>query len=48
MRLGVECDDMLERHPTGLETALQEIYRQCQLPIYITEHGSSSSDEDFS
>jgi len=47
VRLGVECDDMLERYPVGLESALQQIYQQCQLPIYITEHGSSSSDEAF-
>jgi beta-glucosidase len=47
MRLGVECDDMLERHPMGLEAALQRLYRECQLPIYVTEHGSSSSDEAF-
>jgi len=46
-RMGVECDDMLERHPLGLESALQEMYQQCHLPIYITEHGSSSADEDF-
>ena len=25
--LGVECDDMLERHPVGLEFALEEMYR---------------------
>jgi beta-glucosidase len=46
-RLGVECDDMLERYPAGLEFALQEMYRRCNLPIYITEHGSSSADEPF-
>jgi beta-glucosidase len=46
-RMGVECDDMLERHPAGLEAALQEMYRQCHLPIYITEHGSSSTDDAF-
>jgi beta-glucosidase len=46
-RLGVECDDMLERHPVGLESALRKIYQQCQLPIYITEHGSASADEAF-
>jgi beta-glucosidase len=46
-RMGVECDDMLERHPRGLESALQEMYQYCHLPIYITEHGSSSSDEAF-
>ena len=46
-RMGVECDDMLERYPVGLESALQEIYQSCQLPIYITEHGSSGDDEAF-
>ncbi|MDB6019761.1 MAG: hypothetical protein JWR19_4250 [Pedosphaera sp.] len=46
-RLGVECDDMLERHPAGLESALSEMYQQCRLPIYLTEHGSSSTDEAF-
>jgi beta-glucosidase len=46
-RMGIECDDMLERHPLGLEFALQEMYQQCRLPIYITEHGSSSADEAF-
>jgi len=45
--MGVECDDMLERHPAGLEFALQDMHRQCRLPIYLTEHGSSSSDEAF-
>jgi len=45
--MGVECDDMLERHPPGLESALQQMYQQCRLPVYITEHGSSSADEAF-
>jgi beta-glucosidase len=46
-RLGVECDDMLERHPAGLEIALRELHRYCGLPIYLTEHGCSSSEEAF-
>jgi beta-glucosidase len=46
-RMGIECDDMLERHPVGLELALLEMRRQWGLPIYVTEHGSSSTDEDF-
>jgi beta-glucosidase len=46
-RMGVECDDMLERYPQGLESALKVMYQQCHLPIYITEHGSSSADEAF-
>ncbi len=45
--LGVECDDMLERHPVGLEYALVELAEQSGLPIYVTEHGSSSEDEVF-
>jgi len=47
LRLGVECDDMLERHPTGLEFALHHMYKQSKLPIYLTEHGSSSNNEEF-
>lgn len=45
--MGIECDDMLERHPAGLETALLEMHRQCGLPIYLTEHGSACTDEAF-
>ena len=47
LNLGMECDDMIERHPRGLEDALARMYRKCRLPIYLTEHGSSSTDEDF-
>ena len=45
--MGIECDDMLERHPAGLELALVEMHKQCRQPIYLTEHGSSSIDEAF-
>jgi beta-glucosidase len=45
--MGIECDDMLERHPAGLESALLRMNQQCDLPIYLTEHGSSSTDEVF-
>jgi beta-glucosidase len=45
--MGMECDDMLERHPIGLESALVRISQSCRLPIYVTEHGSSSVDEEF-
>lgn len=45
--MGVTCDDMLERYPAGLEAALGQMYRQCGLPIYLTEHGSASDDEAF-
>jgi hypothetical protein len=30
--MGVECDDMLERHPPGLEFALQEMHQQLPSP----------------
>ncbi|PWU13843.1 MAG: hypothetical protein C5B50_18460 [Verrucomicrobia bacterium] len=46
-KLGVHCDDMLERHPDGLELALKSLQAQCDLPIYLTEHGSASTDEVF-
>jgi beta-glucosidase len=45
--IGIECDDMLERHPRGLELALLQMNHHCQLPIYLTEHGSSCSDDAF-
>lgn len=44
---GVICDDMFERHPSGLANALLELQHHYQLPIYVTEHGSASTDEAF-
>jgi beta-glucosidase len=44
--LGIVCDDMFERHPTALENP-EKIPRRYGLPIYITEHGAASTDEDF-
>jgi len=46
-KMGVTCDDMLERHPIGLESALNKIYQRAKLPIYLTEHGSASDNEVF-
>lgn len=46
-QLGVYCDDMFERYPAGMSAALHEINRRNKLPIYITEHGSTCSDEGF-
>jgi beta-glucosidase len=46
-KLGVSCDDMLERHPDGLEETVRYLHRRYKLPIYLTEHGSSSLNEDF-
>lgn len=45
--LGIICDDMFERHPTGFGKLLKKLHRWYSLPIYITEHGSASADEDF-
>ena len=46
-QLGIVCDDMFERHPTGFGKLLKNFHRRYGLPIYITEHGAASSDEDF-
>lgn len=45
--IGVICDDMFERHPPGMELTLLDLHRRHRLPIYLTEHGSASTDEDF-
>jgi beta-glucosidase len=44
---GFICDDMVERYPEGLEKILPYLHRKFRLPIYITEHGSASADENF-
>ena len=44
---GFVCDDMVERYPKGMEKILGYLHRKFQLPIYITEHGAASSDENF-
>jgi beta-glucosidase len=46
-KMGVACDDMLERYPPGLQIALEGMYKKYRLPIYLTEHGSASRDEKF-
>lgn len=45
--LGIVSDDMFERHPTGFGKLLKTFHQRYGLPIYITEHGAASSDEDF-
>ncbi len=45
--MGVLCDDMFERHPSGLEGALDHLQGRYGLPIYLTEHGAASEDEQF-
>jgi beta-glucosidase len=47
VRMGVICDDMFERHPSGMAATLSDLQRQYGLPIYVTEHGSASTDEAF-
>jgi beta-glucosidase len=46
-QLGIVCDDMFERHPSGFGKLLKQFHRRYGLPIYITEHGAASTDEDF-
>src|SRR5208282_3960584 len=46
-KLGIVCDDMFERHPSGFGTLLKQFQYRYGLPLYITEHGAASSDEDF-
>jgi beta-glucosidase len=41
------CDDMVERYPEGLENILGYLSQKFQLPVYITEHGAASADEEF-
>jgi beta-glucosidase len=44
---GFVCDDMVERYPEGLEKILAYLSRKFRLPLYITEHGAASNDEQF-
>jgi beta-glucosidase len=44
---GFDCDDMVERYPEGMAKILAYLHRRFRLPIYITEHGSASTDEQF-
>jgi beta-glucosidase len=44
---GFVCDDMVERYPEGFAKILPYLKRKLRLPVYITEHGSASTDEEF-
>ena len=44
---GFICDDMVERYPEGLEKILAYLHRKFRRPIFITEHGAASADENF-
>lgn len=46
-QMGIHSDDMFERHPSGFGKILRRFHRRYRLPIYITEHGAASSDEEF-
>ncbi len=46
-KLGIVSDDMFERHPTGFGSLLNKFHERYRLPIYITEHGAASIDDDF-
>jgi len=41
------CDDMVERYPEGMAKILAYLHQKFRLPIYITEHGAASNDEQF-
>jgi beta-glucosidase len=44
---GCVCDDMVERYPAGFPKILGYLHRRFRMPVYITEHGSASLDEQF-
>jgi beta-glucosidase len=46
-RLGIACDDMLERHSPGFGNALRYLHQRFGLPLYVTENGCASADHDF-
>ena len=44
---GFVCDDMVERYPAGFGKVLRQFQQRFRLPMYITEHGAASSNEEF-
>jgi beta-glucosidase len=44
---GFVCDDMVERYPEGMVKILPYLHGKFRLPIYITEHGAASDDDNF-
>lgn len=44
---GFVCDDMVERYPEGFGLVLRDFRRRFRLPMYITEHGAASDNEEF-
>jgi beta-glucosidase len=44
---GFVCDDMVERYPEGMVKILLYLNQKFRLPIYITEHGAASDNEQF-
>ncbi|HOX36708.1 MAG TPA: family 1 glycosylhydrolase [Candidatus Brocadiia bacterium] len=43
--LGVECDDMWDQCPEGMTEILNTVGKRYRLPIYVTEWGTSVSDD---
>jgi len=46
-QFGFVCDDMVERYPEGMVKILAYLHRKFRLPLYLTEHGAASHDEQF-
>jgi len=46
-RLNVVCDDMWEQDPAWLAHLLPDLTRRYGLPLYITESGFATADEDL-
>ncbi len=46
-RYGADCDDMWEQNPDYLLPALREVYRQYHLPLFVTENGVATDNEQL-
>jgi beta-glucosidase len=44
---GAECDDMWEQDPTYLADCLREVAARTRLPVYVTENGVATGDEEL-
>jgi beta-glucosidase len=44
---GAACDDMWEQDPAGLADCLAELSGRIELPLYVTENGVATRDEDL-
>ena len=46
-KAGILCDDMFEQFPEGMGAAATALHRAHSLPIYVTENGAATTDENF-